>query len=216
MKRADLERLFAEVQKQLPNSPGIIVTASSGDTKTTSFARDFLRRSDLPLRPTELVIAATQNDGGAQKLVNITLGEKSNQLRVQWADSQWVLGASEVLTRFFRQRSNVLLGFYGRHFGSLNAIAFLALLILLPDLSLVQRIAYTVALFAVLISHMLIVRWLARTIIYLEPEPVVSLGTAWSTGLAILTSAIGGLLAFVLYDLVRSWGWLSFLPAGQG
>lgn len=212
LNRDDLGRLVEVIQSALPNSPGVIITASTGSTSTANFARDFLARRDLPLSPSAVVMNALQNEGGAQKKIGISIGHETNQLNVEWLDRQWVIGASELLAEFFRQRSNRVLDFYRRHLKDINWLALLTTLIFLPDLMWYQRIEFVVVLIALLYLHTKIIQRISRTQIDLAPDVKASTSLFWPTVLSLVTGVVTAVVAIMIYDLIREMGWPYGVP----
>lgn len=206
-------RLFKEDVVQLINfmkkdftAGRVIVSYVQRGSELTKYADDFLEKMyDIDtLNYLKLVIQEPEAYGINRVIVIEFVQSGTSEIRVSGINESWVLGKAESLYQILRPKQNSLVTTYRKYGLNLNALIFIAMLIVIPDIEKWQdRTLFVVVVFA-LLGFLLLVhnKLIPNTAIYLEQSRPGVFKRAWPSILSWLIAASSSIVAAYLYSLL--------------
>ncbi|WP_091991931.1 hypothetical protein [Marinobacter gudaonensis] len=206
-------RLFKEDVVQLINfmkkdftAGRVIVTYAQRSSELTKYADDFLEKIDDigTLNYLKLVIQEPEAYGINRVIVIEFVQSGASEIRVSGINESWVLGKAESLYQILRPKQNSLVTTYRKYGLNLNAVIFIAMLIVIPDIEKWQDRTLFVVVVFVLLSFLLFVhnKLIPNTAIYLEQSRPGVFKRAWPSILSWLIAASSSIVAAYLYSLL--------------
>lgn len=127
---------------------------------------EYLAREKIPEEISALHISANRNINGYNNSLSLSLSKHDPSiLQVQSTDPFWAntpLGIKDLLEK----KSNKALNFYKKHGLGLNFLAFLFLIVLLPEYTFWDRVIGAITFLAFAVPHFLIHRKMSLSYIY--------------------------------------------------
>lgn len=199
----DILGLIASLKSKFPTSK-VVVSHTQRGADLARYADEFeasLGSVDR-LQWIKLNVQATDSPN-TPRIVTIDLGPKFNRVVTQGADESWVLGEAEAISSSLQLREQRLSTRIGKYGVNLNVLIALAVLVVLPELPLLQRAGFTALVIMLLwlaanAQRAWIPNFLAE---FNEPSPS-ALARAWPSILSWLISMTAALAAAIVYRLL--------------
>lgn len=200
----DVVNLLQYVQEEF-NTPRPIVTYHVRGSEVTKYAADFIREASSLGKLSYLKITVQEPEAhGINRLVIVEINSLgSNEIRVQGVRESWVIGRAESLATHLRRFESGLVTTY-RKFGlNLNSLIFIAMLILIPELSdLIDRTIFVVSTFALLLLLLgFHSKFIPNATIFLTDVEPSLMRRTWPT----ILSWVGAVTASLAAALVFQW-----------
>lgn len=203
----DVLRLLQFIKKDFLSARPVVTYRVRG-TEVSKYAEQFIKELSTlgELRYLKVNIQEPEAHGINKMIVVELSAEGQNEVRTQGIHETWVVGTAEGIARILRESEKFLWTTF-RKFGlGLNQIIFLAMLILLPEItSLEYRTGFVALVVLLLIGLLMIHRNLIPSVlIYSKTQPttVQRFLPSLVSWLATVASAI--LAAFVFYWITGS------------
>ncbi len=131
---------------------------------------------------------------------------RPSQIRVAGPNESWVTGRARNLRDRLRVYENRPLTIYRRHGLAINQVLFLAMIVIVPGLrALWERMAFVGGVTLILLALLIVYNGLfPNTMLLLTDKKPGLFSRLWPQLLALAITAGGGLLAALLYGLIKS------------
>jgi len=131
---------LVEILKSSIETPFEVVIAVNSDRKGLKrLASNFWDTPNLPAEAQSLSLSISEPGEGVTRQITINVSEEDSSFNVVGRDEIWVSGTTIEIEEALRSKSSRVRWLYEKHGLSINSIAFLTTLALLPDLSIGQR-----------------------------------------------------------------------------
>ena len=187
-----------------------IVTFSQRGSEATKYAEDFVSElSSLgDLRALKITIQEPEAYG-INRVVVVELSENGpNEVRVSGINESWVVGKAESISKELEKYRNNLVTNYKKFGLTLNQFIFLAMLVVLPEISSITYRASFVAIVLVLlfILFKLHIKFIPNTLILLSGQKAGFLNRAWPSIISWMIAASSSIFAAWVYHLLTKTG----------
>jgi hypothetical protein len=201
----DILGLIATLKSKFPTSK-VVVSHTQRGADLAQYADEFEAgvESVDRLHWIKLNVLAVDSPN-TPRIVTIDLGPQYNRVVTQGADESWVLGEAEVISSSLRRREQKLSTRIGKYGVNLNLLIALAVLIVLPELPLLQRAGFAaLALLFLLIAAAAQRAWIPNFVAELNEPTPSPLARAWPSILSWIISMTAGLAAAIVYGLLHT------------
>lgn len=198
----DIVALIADVRKDFSIGRPI-ATYSTGSGEVTKYADDFMAEAAMLGTLTYLKLQIQEHEAhGINKIAVVELRRYgSSEIRAQGINESWVIGRAEALAARLKRHQNSLLTAYKKFGLNINQAIFLAMLILIPQFtSIEKRATFVVLVFSTL--HALL--WLHSRIVpnadirVSSPEPS-QFRRIWPSLVSFLFAVLTSVTASYIY-----------------
>jgi hypothetical protein len=187
-----------------------VVTFSQRGSEATKYAEDF--ESELSslgdLRALKITIQEPEAYG-INRVVVVELSERGpNEVRVSGVNESWVVGKAESISKEIEKYRNNLVTNYKKFGLTLNQFIFLAMLVVLPEIT---SLAYRAAFVAIVLSLLFIlfkihIKFIPNTLILLSGQKAGFFSRAWPSILSWVIAASSSIFAAWVYHLLTNSG----------
>lgn len=184
----------------------VVVTYFERGNEKSEYEEDF--RRNMPklgqLRYLKLLIREPEAYG-IDRIAVVELNARTqNEIRTQGVQESWVVGKVEALHSYLSKYEKSFVTTF-RKFGiGINQLIGVAALVLVPELSLNDRILFVVVLilisYAIIQSHS---RYIPNALIYLSSSKPGAFGQAWPQILSWFIAASATLFATIVYGVLK-------------
>lgn len=214
----DVRELVQFVRRDF-NQGRVIVTYSDHGTEVSKFAEDFLAEFDRVGELRQLKLNIQEPEAyGLNRVVVVDLDpEDKNEVHVQGVQESWVVGKAEAVAAHLRRKQKALASNVQRLGLNVNAVIFIAMLALLPELTLERRFIFILLVFALLwLLINLHKKFIPNLIVRPTVPPPGILGQIGPQTVSWLLAVAAGLASAIAYgvlsgDLPGFRQWLSTL-----
>jgi len=203
----DLSELVELIRKDFVVGRLVVTYALRGN-EVTKYLEDF--QAEAPtlgeLRYLKVMIQEPEAYG-VNKLVVVELNSLGrNEIRVQGINESWVVGKAEAIARVLRRFEKGLVTTYKKFGLTLNAMVFLAMLVLIPAIESLWQRAVFVVVVVLLLSFLGSVhsRFIPNATLYLgEQEPTLP-QRVWPTILSWIIAVTASVVAALVFYWLTS------------
>ncbi|MDZ4253619.1 MAG: hypothetical protein U1A72_13710 [Sulfuritalea sp.] len=198
----DVKRLIRYIREDFRYGR-VIATYNTRGSQVTKYVDDFLLDATALGDIAYLKIQVQELEAhGINKLVKVEFNARgANEVQVQGIRESWVVGKAEMLSGFLKNHQPTLVTTYKRFGLNLNAVIFLAMIVLLPSIdSLANRAVFVLGV--VTIQQVLLaihVRFVPNASIHVEDTQPPILERIWPTVLSWFVAASSSLAAALLF-----------------
>lgn len=205
----DVLQLICFTRKDF-SSGRVIVTYTQRGSKLTKYADDFFNELDgiVQLNYMKLVVQEPEAYGINRVIVIELVANGISEIRVSGINESWVLGKAESVYQTIKPKQNSLVTTYRKYGLNLNGAIFLAMLVVLPEISdWKDRGLFVIAVFA-LLNFLLFIhnKFIPNTAIYLEQSKPSFLRRAWPSILSWFIAASSSVAAAYLFSVLKNGG----------
>jgi hypothetical protein len=204
--RRDLLAIIERLGSLVPPPAMVVVTADVDHRKVVQFSNDFLSRQDLPRYVNEITLNISDLGQPFAKSISVMLSINQSKIVVQSDNVTWTTGAHEDVRNALFRNIGWARAAYQKHGLLINSIIGLAMIIVVPDLTLINRAAFVIVVVVTLFCLLKLHTLTTRTTIYLDD-------TARGVWVKEIPTAIMGLLAAgAAWAIAKLYDYLSTVP----
>jgi hypothetical protein len=205
----DVFQLVSFIKKDFSTGRAIVTYTQRG-SELTKYADDFFSQLDGvdQLNYLKLVIQEPEAYGINRVIVIELVANGTSEIRISGINESWVLGKAESIYQTLKPKQNSLVTTYRKYGLNLNGAIFVAMLIVIPEITgWKDRGLFVIAVFS-LLNFLLFVhkKFIPNTAIYLEQTKPGYLKRAWPSILSWFIAASSSIAAAYLFSILRGGG----------
>ncbi|MDQ2764696.1 MAG: hypothetical protein M3Y22_14845 [Pseudomonadota bacterium] len=211
MSKDDVIEIIAVLEKKFPESR-IVVSHIDRGAELARFSPDFLKEMQKLDRINWLKLNVQGSAGGGlSKSLTIDLGASFNRIIAQGPDESWVLGEVQATFSSLERREQKLSTALGRYRVNLNQVIGVCAIIAMPDLRLIPRAGFVIAVIALLyLANKIQEIFIPNFIVDFSLSRPRWVDRFWPSALSWIISATAGVAASAVFAFLQ--GWLNFSP----
>jgi hypothetical protein len=194
----DIRKLISFIEEDFGTQKSVVTYDIRG-SRATKFSDSFLQDADTLGTINYLKVSIQAPEAyGINKVVVVEFFEHgASEIRVSGIKETWVVGKAESISEFLSPTRNFLVTTYKKYGLNLNSMIFVAMLVLIPEVSnFLNRVMFVLTVFVLLsILYAIHSKFIPNTIIYLTGQRPSVLERSWPTIVSWFVAASSSIFA---------------------